>query len=77
MLPLKKSNASVEDIDADLNDDPPLWVKLHSLPAGQYCFDARCTLQAVKSAAYMSQCTGVLKPGAQCECPVVADDLVA
>ena len=43
-------------------------VKLGSLPAGQHCSDARYTLQAVKSAAYMSQCVGVLKPRVQCEC---------
>ncbi len=43
-------------------------VKLGSLPEGQYFFDARYTLQAVKSAAYMSQWVGVLKPHVQCEC---------
>lgn len=51
-------------------------VKLHSLPARQSCFDARYTLQATNSTAYMTQCMGFLKPRVQCECLLVADDLV-
>ena len=52
--------------NAALHSHPLL--KLHSLPAGHYCFDARYALQAVKSAAYMSQCMGVLKSHVQREC---------
>ncbi len=52
-------------------------VELPSLPAGQYCFDARYTVQAIKSAAYIIQCMGALKPHVQCECPMVADEFVA
>ena len=54
-----------------------LLVKMGSLPEWQYCFDARYTVRAENSTAYMSQCMGFLKPRVQCDCPLVTDDLGA